>query len=256
MKIFIYDGSFQGFLTVIYDALFFNEDPDEIIVEGKNENELFAENKYISTDTNKADKIIKSLTNKFNLEITKNIYYAFLSDIKNIEKYIFRYIKLSLEYGKDAQGFYSNEAVDFVYQAVKKVLSEKYKFYGILRFKLLNDGLFYASIEPDNNIISLLINHFKKRYSNQKWIIHDLRRNTGVFYDCKNARMISISDYEKKLLTDDDETGASVYDEKEIEFQKLWKTYFKRISISERKNIRLQRKYIPIRYWKYLIEKN
>ena len=38
-------------------------------------------------------------------------------------------------------------------------------------------------------------------------------------------------------------------------FQQLWKTYFKSVAIRERINPVKQRKDMPVRYWKYLTEK-
>ena len=104
----------------------------------------------------------------------QNIYYAFLSNEEFIEIKIFDYVKLSFEYGKNVEGFYANDSVLGVQNAFRKVLSEKHKFLGIVRFKLLKDGLYYSPIEPDNNITGLLMNHFKKRFPDQKWLIHDV----------------------------------------------------------------------------------
>ena len=38
-------------------------------------------------------------------------------------------------------------------------------------------------------------------------------------------------------------------------FQQMWKTYFKAIAIKERMNPRKQRQDMPVRFWKYLVEK-
>jgi probable DNA metabolism protein len=42
--------------------------------------------------------------------------------------------------------------------------------------------------------------------------------------------------------------------DREMFYQALWKSYFKNIAIGERKNPRLQRQFIPRRYWKNLVE--
>jgi probable DNA metabolism protein len=47
----------------------------------------------------------------------------------------------------------------------------------------------------------------------------------------------------------------SILEEGEEFYQKLWKSYFKHITIQERKNLRLQRQHMPRRFWKYLPEK-
>ena len=45
-------------------------------------------------------------------------------------------------------------------------------------------------------------------------------------------------------------------DSDEMLFQKLWRTYFKAIAIKERSNPRKQRQDMPVRFWKYMTEKN
>jgi probable DNA metabolism protein len=254
MTSYIYDGSFQGFLTSCYDAIENNDNPVNISIDGKFQPDLFSDKKIILSDGKKSLRLLELLKKKFTYEIIKNLYYAFLSENHDIEKNIFDYIALSLKYGKNIDGFHSNDCVGRINDVVQNVTREKHKFIGIIRFKVLKDEIYYSSIEPDNNITALLTNHFKKRFSNQKWLIHDVRRNIGAYYDLKSVSMISIADFDRNILSFDNESG--VFHENEIEFQKLWKTYFKNICIKERINPNLQRQFIPLRYWKYLIEKN
>ena len=48
----------------------------------------------------------------------------------------------------------------------------------------------------------------------------------------------------------------SMMDADEKLFQDMWRTYFKAIAIKERINLRKQRQDMPVRFWKYLTEKN
>ena len=50
-------------------------------------------------------------------------------------------------------------------------------------------------------------------------------------------------------------SGYELMDKDERLFQQLWKTYFKAICIKERWNPRKHRQDMPVRYWKYLTEK-
>jgi probable DNA metabolism protein len=253
---YIYDGSFQGLLSVIHEGVLSKESPDGVFIENKFNPDLFSCNKNVATDTKKAECVIKILSNKFGLYMMQNIYYAFLSNEDNIEKKIMDYVKISFEYGKNVDGFYANDSVRAVKNAFRKVAWERQKFLGILRFKLLKDGLYYAAIEPDNNIVGLLMDHFKKRFSNQEWLIHDISRNIGVFCKDGNARLIFIDNFEEKLLQEGENLDKNIFDENEEKYQVLWKIFFKKIAINERKNLKLQRQFLPARYWKYLPEKN
>jgi probable DNA metabolism protein len=99
----------------------------------------------------------------------------------------------------------------------------------------------------------LATDHFKKRFSDQKWLIYDTKRNYGYYYDLQKITEVTFTD-----STINFETGRlqkEALAEDEIAFQKLWKIYFAEMTIKERINPKLQRQFMPKRYWKYLVEK-
>ncbi|MGB1209996.1 MAG: DUF4130 domain-containing protein, partial [Lacinutrix venerupis] len=55
---------------------------------------------------------------------------------------------------------------------------------------------------------------------------------------------------------DPTKTNASYFTDSELEFQQLWKDYFKSTNIKSRKNMKLHIQHVPKRYWKYLSEKS
>ncbi len=55
-----------------------------------------------------------------------------------------------------------NENVKPVHDIVWKVKQEKYCIKGLLRFKLLENGICYAAFEPDYDITELIAPHFLK----------------------------------------------------------------------------------------------
>ena len=99
----------------------------------------------------------------------------------------------------------------------------------------------------------MISDHFKRRYADQKWLIYDLSRNYGIFYDLKQVQPVAFAEFENKNLP---ALHAPEWDSGEIEFQKLWKTYFQSTNIPSRKNTKLHLQHVPKRYWKYLTEKN
>ena len=135
----------------------------------------------------------------------------------------------------------------------QKVHREKHRMEAFIRFKKSADGMFFAIIHPDYNVIPLLANHFKNRYADQPWIIYDKKRKYGIHYDLNSVREISIQQIDSKTaLTKSDEI---LIDEKENLYQQLWKDYFKSTNITERKNTKLHVQHVPKRYWRYLTEK-
>lgn len=86
-----------------------------------------------------------------------------------------------------------------------------------------------------------------KRFPKQNMILHDKNRSLAFLYNCQNK-----NDYEIILVPENLEVNS--FSQEEQQFQKLWKTFFKTISIKERTNYRLQMQYMPKKYWKDLIE--
>ncbi|MEG0697644.1 MAG: TIGR03915 family putative DNA repair protein, partial [Algoriella sp.] len=130
---------------------------------------------------------------------------------------------------------------------------EKHHNEAFIRFEKINQDLFFAKIEPKYNVIPLLVKHFVKRYTDQSFIIYDVIRKYGIFYD-KNSNQVE----EIRLdFTPETTTSINKYiDVDENLYQELWKSYFKSTTITERKNSKLQIQMMPKRFWKNLTEYN
>ena len=118
-------------------------------------------------------------------------------------------------------------------------------FTGFVRFKEIAPLSFYAQIEPVYNILPIIINHFTLRFSDQNFIIHDLKREKAIIYNKKTAIITDLSKDEGYLIsTLNNDTN----------FESLWKTFYKSVNIKERENSKLQKQHMPKRYWNHLTE--
>lgn len=61
-----------------------------------------------------------------------------------------------------------------------------------VRFKLTKDQLYYAFVEPDHNVLPLIAGHFKGRYAGQRWLIYDVKRKYGIYYDLQTVTTVEI----------------------------------------------------------------
>ena len=106
-------------------------------------------------------------------------------------------------------------------------------------------------VEPDYNVLPLLIDHFKNRYADQRWLIYDGKRKYGIYYNLETVETIELS------FSEDVKQGglAIAFAEEEAMYQSLWKNYFQSVNIKARKNTKLHILHMPKRYWKYLPEK-
>ena len=244
MRILLYDDSFEGLLTSIYDAFYSKSDIEGIY--GKSDFNaplLLDEIIEIQTDFDKFKKVRDSIINKIDLLCLHKIYLVYLSCNEDKGMTIFKYLKIAFKLKNDVHSFLHIDAIRNIDEIKKKVTYEAHKFKGFIRFKSINDSFLYSVIEPDNDILELIADHFKKRFSNEHWIIHDISRNKAIVYDTHEYKIV-------ELLKDD----CHKLIEHNDEYSSLWKTYFKSTTIEERRNSRLQKRMMPKRYWKHIFE--
>lgn len=242
----MYDGTFEGFMCAAFHIISEGIDKDRAIIVSKNEYQpMFVDSvREVQNDFKTFLEMRKGIIEKADSNVFKKIYYAFLSDTKDKEGYILRYIFSVLEYGKKIKYLYSNDIVNAVEKMAKNVSREIGKYMGLMRFYETDEGFLYAKFEPKNDIIKPIAYFFKNRLNEFCWAVHDVKRNKIAIYDKKRVQFLNCSNL-KLETTQQDEM-----------FQMLWKTYFKAMAIEERKNLKLQQQNMPKRYWKYLVEKN
>ncbi|MDO8805557.1 MAG: TIGR03915 family putative DNA repair protein [Elusimicrobiota bacterium] len=241
MKTFLYDGCFEGFLTALSLALD-SGDACAISKENAEEAGLFSEFINAGTDQQRAATARDLIERRGSAESWQHIRFAFLSEVPGAETAIFEYVKLLLEKGPAADNMLADDRVKKVHGLSAKVGGEAHRFKGFVRFKELADKTLYSKIEPDHNILALLVPHFRARLGTFNWVIHDARRNNAALY------------FNGKLVYAPLAAALILEDAKEAEVRKLWKHFFKTAAIAERVNPKLQRQNVPLKYRKNLTE--
>lgn len=244
LKQFLYDGSFEGFLTAIFYGYSCKESC--VIVKSKEYiPNLIDEAIEVYTEEDKFNRVYNSISNKLNDYVLKNIYYLYLSDISGAENIALDYLKLCYKYGTNINLAKNNETIILVDKYYRRVGLEGHRFTGFVRFKEIAPLSYYAAIEPDHNILPIIFKHFTTRFSDQNFIIHDIKREIAIVYNKKEA---IITD----LTKDEGEELNSVINDNG--FDELWKTFYNSVNIEERKNHRCRNQHMPKRYWKHLTE--
>ncbi len=245
MMCYIYDGSFEGLLTAIYETYYRKEHPNKILSITDYEKSFLYKDVFIDTDPNKSDKVYNSIKTKISNQTLKHVFHAFVSENEDSGTWIYNYLRLGWKVGKKLDLHLTDDRVLAIHNITRKVSREIHYMQGLLRFRKIKNDVFYAPFEPQFNIVGLLASHFANRMSDQNWIIHDVKRDIGVLYN-----------QEEWVITNINLKGDITFAEDEEFYQKLWKEYFKNIAIKNRINPKLQKSNMPMKYWKYLIEKN
>ncbi|WP_184549921.1 TIGR03915 family putative DNA repair protein [Mucilaginibacter sp. FT3.2] len=251
MYTLVYDGTFEGLLTAvfeIYDRKLFHVK----LIKGEwLSSAMFEEVVQIITDENRATRVLRGLRKKLSSASIQRLYIAHMAEMENEESAIVGFIRYVFDSDINVEEDYGNKYVMRLSEILKMVRREKHRMEAFIRFQKLKDETFYAAVEPDFNVLPLLIRHFKNRYADQKWIIYDIKRKYGIHYNLHDTQYISLDFSEVNKHSD----VISAYTEDETIYQHLWKNYFTSVNIAARKNTKLHLRHIPKRYWRHLTEK-
>ncbi len=253
MIIYTYDGTFEGLLTSIFETYNRKNFPVDICSRQGEQKHLFAQKLDIHTNEIKAERVWKGIQNKLMGKNNQLLFYAFLSEEKGIEMKIYRFLRRLFSEHFNIETDFGDSDVLYLTQTSQKVKKEAMRMMQFVRFQHAKDGMYFCGIEPRYDVIPLVINHFKNRFADQKWLLYDLKRNYGILYENEKIEEVIISNKEFNTITG--QVNENILQEGEEFYQKLWKSYFKHINIKERKNLKLQRLHMPRRFWKYLPEK-
>jgi len=252
MTIFVFDGSLEGLLCAVFE--WFERKPGKVLLKTAvaYQPDAFVPSMQVYNDIKKADRVWKALQLKLGSDWSRRFYCTYLSELESALTALFEFACYILSNPPGAQQNYGNPYVLEVSQVAKKVDREKHRMKAFIRFQHTADGLFYCGIDPDFNVLPLIMKHFKDRYADQPWIIYDIKRHYGLYYDLDKVEEINISFNEQKAMLQPSEHHLS---DKESLYAVLWKDYFKSVNIPARKNTKLHVQHVPKRYWKYLTEK-
>lgn len=253
MNVFVYDKSFEGLLTAVFDAYFRKTFPDVLLAEGTPLPLFYKEIVTVYTDGEKADRVWAGLRKKLSATALLCISACWLSELPEADALIFRYIRKVIDGPKSVEMNFGDPDVLDMSKLSKKVAQERLRVVQFIRFQKAVDGTFFGAIEPVYNVLPLAIAHFKDRFIDQKWLVYDLKREYGYYYDLETVTEVRFEEKTSHLLSGLLDESLMAKDEKL--FQQLWKTYFKSTTIKERINPKLHRQHLPVRFWKHLTEK-
>lgn len=252
MKVFRYDRSFEGLLTALFDAYVRRTFPEALIGGGEPEPMFSGEVHTVSTSAEKAARVWTGLQRKSSRGVCNMLLHVWLSEEAGSDLLLMRCMRRVFDVGGDAAADFTDGDMLRARQIAGRVAREREHLFQFVRFQKAADGTFYAPVSPACNALPLAVAHFRDRFADQKWLIYDLKRGYGYYYDLETVTEVSLIDTDSLpgIRLDD---GMMAEDERL--FQRLWKGYFDAMTIRERINPRLQRQMMPKRFWRFLTEK-
>ncbi|MDR0308901.1 MAG: TIGR03915 family putative DNA repair protein, partial [Coriobacteriales bacterium] len=266
------DGTLEGLLTAISEAQIRGEDPVNILIDPENQESLFDSHIPILTDPGKAEElrtqIIQRLT-EYGYDKVKKLY---LAEDSNRGGVALRYLRYTLKHGQHSLGHLAQQAVADAEDIIKQVEKEAHFMIQFIRFAeiqpdikgtvllclesdsqhqlstgtrhkrtvpFMSSGLYYAHIQPKARVLPLIMGHFAARYNIQPFIIHDSRHSMAGLFDTQ--RWWLVADDTLRLPVDADGLSSLAEDG----YQDLWRTFYRTLTIPERRNPTSQRNVMP-----------
>lgn len=251
--ILLYDGSFEGFLSVIFECYAQKIIPKNICSEENYQERIFEQKEFIPSNTAFSSRVWKAWQKKISTEINQLPYLAFLSNEPGIEMKLYHFAQLAFSSEVLTESNYRDQDILDIRKAAKRVSQEAMRMLQFVRFQLTKDNIYFSGIRPRYDVLPMTIKHFQDRFADQQWILYDMKRNYGFYYNLKEVEEITLN---YKLFNEQDGSiSSSILQEEEPLYQSLWKNYCENITIKERLNLKLQKQHMPKRFWKFLPEK-
>ncbi len=252
---YTFDGSFEGFLGVVFRGFRDKREPEAIIARSSLAQLPLGQVVHVDADPHEAERVRKGIIERSDRRNLRLLHVAFLSETPATNQVLWRYLKKL--FAAPPGGYFRNmldEDVHDLVQSARRVRREVHRFHGFLRFQRTKDDMYAAAIDPDNDIVRLLAPHFRARFHDRQWVIYDTRRSYGIWYDGERVREVAMEAGAFRPDTGLIREQARAHDEDY--YTRLWQEYYDAINIIERKNHRQMKSFMPKRYWKYLPEKN
>lgn len=240
MKIFITDGSVENFYTAVYDG--FKQD---CVITRQKDIQLGICDTVINTETDKEkyESVFRKIS-ECDGYANEDVALALRSCSSKKAQIAFNYIKLLIKYNRPVRKLLSFKEVIEFNDILYKVTGEIHRLKGLLRFMQCETGVLYAPYSPDNNVTDILMRHFAARLKCENFAIHDVKREIVGIYSGQKIIMGHVGKMEIYIS------------EQEKAFVNLWKKYYKAVNIESRPHEKQMKGSMPVRYWKFLPEKN
>ena len=239
--IYIYDGSYEGLLTCIFESFSNKEIPRDIQVEGQAQLSLSPSRK-IGTDETKARRVAASFPVKLGYQVTEFFRMAFLTCLTGKEIFMLRFIHMAFRYGPCVLDMLADDTVHILTKAIQHMTQEAHLLKGFIRFSDYHSFL-VTVIHPKNFVLPLLQPHFCDRFSREAFLIFDENHSAALFHQPGRSKIIPLT-----------ELTLQAPDEEEQKYRALWQSYYETIAIKARYNPKCRMSHMPKRYWDFMTE--
>ena len=248
---FVYrcEDSLESVFTAIYKVYENHHEREEVFLSLDDNPWLFSTVIAVETDAERYQKVIRTLKRRFGEKDFERLCLALASLDAEKAQAVFGTVAAGLKGGCGAGHLFDNLTETWVYKAFRLSQSagrEKDRYWEFVRFEELESGMLYSPIRPENNILFFLMPHFADRLSGENFVIHDVGRELFGVHPAGEEWFL----VRGEAATYNGRT-PSLSEEK---YQMLFKAFCQSIAIEERRNLKLQKGMLPLKFREYMTE--
>ena len=248
MTVYRCEDSLESIFTAVYRSYEENRNPEDTHLALHDDPLLFAEDVTVTPDASKAVKVMRTLKRRFGEDDYLTVCMALASPDPEKAQAVYRTVAKGLDERCLRGHLFDNMADDNVLKAFslgRSTCREIDHLKGFLRFQELENGMLYARFGPKCNAVTFLMPHFSDRLPVENFVIYDETR--GIFGVHPAGR-------QWYLLSGEEGEPALELSESELQYRELFCHFCRTVAIKERKNLKLQRNMLPLRFQEYMVE--
>lgn len=230
-----YDGTFDGFLTCIFESYVNKEPPAEFLLDDDPTVTLWEE-REVTTHPAHARRVYERLGKKTSPAFRTQMERAYLTCLPDRDMILYRLIRRGFDEGNRVSRDLTDPDMAKVTLALQKMWTEWDHLKGFVRFSEL-DGFLVGEIEPKNRVLPLLGGHFAARLNGEKLVLYDRTHHEALFAAGFRWTIEPVEEFHMGRAG-----------EEELSWRRLWRSFFNTIAIEGRTNPKCQSTHLPKRY--------
>ncbi len=255
-RIYRCDDTPEAIFTAVYDAGKSAYGHDHIrlevnMPEAEQNYTLFSEYVDVVPDPEKMTKVLRTVRRQISQQAYEYIMVAAGSRQPDKADVIYHFIVYGFALGSKVTEALHVPCVQRIFEIYRKARNEAHYFLEFIRFEEISwqdHPVLYAVIEPENEVIDMVADHFTDRLNPEWFIVYDKIHGKAAFHNPgRKWYLRRLEPEERQVLDELEHSGGQ-------EYADLWKAFFDSIAIKERENTGLQRTNLPLHYRKHMTE--
>lgn len=236
-----YDGSFDGLMCCVFESYARKEIPFDIHSVNGDQGWLF-ESRWIETDPVKAERVFQSIPKRISREAQELVQLGYYTCSPRKEMLVLEFLRLGFDHGGRVMDMLADDTVHALNKAVHQLKREAHRFKGFVRFSVYGEVM-AAVIEPENQVLPLLMDHFCDRFGREAFMIYDQTHGMALVHQPGEAKIIPV-----------DELTLPETDAEEEGYRRMWRRFYETAAVEGRINLRLRMAHMPKKYWGRITE--